>query len=283
MGASASAQGSSPGVHPTLSDHISAVRERWWVVVLAVVVTTIVTTTAGWLVPRPIRTEARVLAVSGPVARALDATVLLSPATEAAIVTSAPVVDAVRERIGEPADVSVSVEGEGVLVVTAESSDATEAANTANAYATAYIAVRNRQIQEAIAASAADLRAAMSAAAAALGDRADELERVLDAVAGPREATTDDASLALEIARSPGDASAVVAALSLLAYRELADNLVAYRIAAEAGPELLEAADTPAQRSPLSPVLIVLGATAGVFLGVAVAISLGHWEAIQRG
>jgi polysaccharide biosynthesis transport protein len=67
--------------------------------------------------------------------------------TEIRILRSAPIADAVREKLGYEADISASAAGQtDIILVTAESTDPQRAAEIANTYASTYIELKQRQI-----------------------------------------------------------------------------------------------------------------------------------------
>ena len=92
--------------------------------------------------------------------------------TEIRVITSQPVKEAVRQKLGYEAKISARPAGQAnVIVLTAENTDRQRAVDTANAYADAYIASRKQQAVD-------DLRAAAREVEAKIADLQQQINAI---------------------------------------------------------------------------------------------------------
>jgi len=138
-----------------IREYLSTLRRRKWIIILTVVV--VVGATFGYVITQPsvYASTAGLLLIPQYGTSAQGAVVSLGPAsidipTETALVTSGPVTTVVEKKLGIGYAPPVSVVQQGttdILDISATASSAELAQDIANAYATAYIQVRQQQQQ----------------------------------------------------------------------------------------------------------------------------------------
>jgi capsular polysaccharide biosynthesis protein/Mrp family chromosome partitioning ATPase len=142
---------------PELTDYIRVIRERWWVIVAALVIVVVLTVVLSLVSTPQYRSEARLLYQKTNLDQALFGSQILSTSdqnravqTGAELVELKPVAEAVISQLGTSRSVSallqmVSVRADtstNVVSVEAVSTDATESADVANAFADQFVLSR---------------------------------------------------------------------------------------------------------------------------------------------
>ena len=240
-----------------LRDYLVVLRRRWKTVV-ATVVATVVVALAVSFVQTPVYEASATLLLQSraseqifapeaeTAARAGDSDVL----TEIGVMESRSVRQAVAEALGEPVEVSIEPEGETDLVtISAESTDAAEAAHIANTYAEVYISTRRQQL-------VADLQTAIDQVQAKIT----ELENQMSTEVGQAQRTS------IEALQEPY--------VEQIGKLQLAANLVQ-----TGGAQIVGEAVAPT--SPIRPTPLrngVLALVVGAILGVGLAFLREHLD-----
>jgi capsular exopolysaccharide synthesis family protein len=169
-------------------------------------------------------------------------------ATEIRILKSQPVRDAVRAKLGRAPDVSVASAGvTNVIDVTAESTVAKQAADVANAYATAYIDARRKQQVDDLLSASKEVQAKIT-----------ELQTQVDSATGPQKDT-------------------LIAQQSL--FKQKLDQLQVDASLKTGGAQLVTSATVPTvpvRPTPVKSALLAL--SAGLLFGVALAFLVDYLD-----
>lgn len=180
-------------------------------------------------------------------------------ATEAQRIRGAAVRQAVATKLGYRADVHTSASGvDSIITVTAESSSATRAADTANAFVTSYIEYRRASALKDLLDAQTEIQA-----------KIDEKQRAIDAIDAQVAAAPPDRHEAL--ARARADERSSLANQQGL-FRSQVDQLQVAASLSGGGADVLAPAAPPAR--PFEPEVLrtgVLAGIAGLMLGVALA------------
>lgn len=147
-----------------LRDYFAVVRRRKWTIILAVFV--VAATALGMSSLQTPVYEGRARVLLEPSQSLFGENTPIGPSqvrTEIEVLTSAPVAQLVREKMGAAPDVSAEQLGDTqVMVVRAEATDRQRAAAIANAYAESYIEYRRRQAIDNLSAAGQAIQARIS-------------------------------------------------------------------------------------------------------------------------
>jgi succinoglycan biosynthesis transport protein ExoP len=277
-----------PTDNPRLSDYVAVGRRRWRAI--AVVVALVLLAAVTYAVARPAPQEATALISltvpegSPPVDPQLELAVLESPQVEAAV----------EERLGFLPDAQAARVGDSpVLSVTVAAASAEKAAESANAFADAYIEQRNaRELarllagQESLTERLDEVRAAATTTGGpevdpeALRELRLAADLLADAATSGRLAAVEAA--AAELREAAGGAVGTEAALALVRrarLQQLLDDVaVAVDTVTTSGPQLVVQADSSATETAgglarVIPVALVIGLLVGAFVALARELS----------
>jgi receptor protein-tyrosine kinase len=265
------------GTGRDLRDYLVVLRDRKRIIVVTLLLTTISALVLSSRQERVYEGRARVLVsdlatdsslTGGQGAQRVDPGVVQ---TQAEVIESGPVKDAVRRQLGAAPDVSVTPVGETeVIEIKARNRVPRRAADIANAYAQAYVDFRQQTTMNKVAASIQGFEG-----------RAAELQTSVDA-------------LTAELAAAPSCVPAAPAACQrrdelqrqrddVLAQqfpiRQRLDQLRVEASVASSGVQVIATADTP--RSPVSPKPVrdaLIGALLGLLVGAALALVYEHFH-----
>ena len=258
-------QGESGGME--LRDYFSVMRRRRWVIFLAVFVVAATALLMSSLQTPVYEAEARVL-LEPSVSLFDETSTPIGPAavrTEIEVLTSAGVAQLVRERIGAAPKVKAQQLGDTqVMVVRAESTDATRAAEVANAYSQGYIDFRRKQAID-----------NLSAAGQAIQARIAELDRQIAEFDANNPPPTN-LPPGVQPPRSPEREGLES---QRFFFRQKAEQLNVDTQLKNGGSQLVAPAVAPTDPIRPQPVRnVLLGVLAGLILGTGTAFLLEHLD-----
>jgi hypothetical protein len=277
-----------PTDNPRLSDYVAVGRRRWRAI--AVVVALVLVAAVTYAVVRPAAQGATAL-ISLTVA---EGSPPVDPQVELAVLQSPQVEAAVEERLGFLPDAQAARVGDSsVLSVTVAAANAEEAAESANAFADAYIEQSNaRELarllagQESLIDRLDEIRAAATTTGGpevdpeALRELRLAADLLADAATSGRLAAVEAA--AAELRAAAGGAVGTEAALALVRRARLLQLLDDVALAADtvtaSGPQLVVQADSSGAVTPgglvrIIPVALVIGLLVGAFVALARELS----------
>jgi capsular polysaccharide biosynthesis protein len=273
-----------PQDDPRLGDYVAMARRQWQVIVALAFVVAALAVVASYALPSPV--QARTLVVLESETRPLPGGDDTPPdvSLELAIAQSEEVEDRAEEALGrEPVVAIAQVADRPLLTITASGTDEEAAERAANAYAAAFIAVRNDRVATALQVGLESVEARLvtltSVDASTTAVDPQELTRLrLAAELLGQAATSGDLAAVEAAAEQVRDAAAepLVTDDALLLVRrtqlqQLTDQLVvAIDTLEAAGPRIAVEAEVVDARGVLSllPVALVAGALLGVGVGL---------------
>lgn len=286
-----------PDDDPRLSDYTAMARRQWPLVLGTTVAVALLASLVTLLLPQP--EKARVLVILQSETRPIpeENPSPADPALELAVAQSEEVKRRAHARIGAPHEAEIAqVADRPLLTITASSSQADEAARTANAYAAAFIEVRNEQVAAALQAGLESVEDRLLSLEPKAGTSTtmvdpDELAQLRLAAELLGDAATSGDLAAVETAVAQVQAAAsqpLVGDDALLLVRrtqleQLADQLVVAISALQAaGPRIAVEAEPQDVTGGLSRVLPA-ALVAGLLLGLAAALARELHQATVQG
>lgn len=275
-----------PHDDPRLSDYVAMARRQWRVVLAVALLVTVLAGLASVLREPPATARALVTLQSETAPLGTASGTPPDTSLELAVAQSLAVEELVAEQVGGAPSVEVAqVADRPLLTFTASASEADEAVRVADAYAAAFIELRNEQVATVLQAGLEAVQDRLSSLIPSTGpttsvDPADLAELRLAAELLGEAATSGDLASVEAAAQQVQRAAAepLVTDEALLLVREtrleqLADQLVVTMSALQAaGPRVVVEAE-PEDRVGGLGTALPLGLVAGVLLGLAVGLA----------